>query len=91
MFISAQVWYDPRGVDTSRLLAVAMTSRHEKSAINGVPIAMENYGTLRSPTDDDRVNIIAEDELVSFIPCNGKTCFINEQFHFWLLSYSHKE
>ncbi len=36
----------------------------ERSAINGRIFPLEDYGTLRSPTDDDRVHILEDDELV---------------------------
>ena len=33
----------------------------ERSTINGGVIAMENYGTIGRPQDDDRVNILERD------------------------------
>lgn len=36
----------------------------EKSTINGGIIAMENYGAIGQPGDEDRVNILEQDELV---------------------------
>ena len=38
----------------------------ERGAINGNAVALDDYGTIpRSPTADDRVHILEEDELVS--------------------------
>jgi len=42
-----------------------MSRREEKNAINGRVIPMEDYGSLRKPASEDKVNIINGDELAS--------------------------
>lgn len=36
----------------------------ERRTINGGVIAMENYGAIGQPRDEDRLNILEQDELV---------------------------
>ena len=40
-------------------------AEEENKIINGRVFPMEDYGSLRGPSTDDRVNILQEDELVS--------------------------
>ena len=42
-----------------------MAANGEKNAINGRVIPMEDYGSIKPSAEDERVNILEEDELVS--------------------------
>ena len=37
----------------------------ERNRLNGHVIPMENYGSLKSPGDDETINFVEADELVS--------------------------
>ena len=39
----------------------------ERNRINGHVIPMENYGSLKSPVNDETVNFVDADELVSLL------------------------
>ncbi|KAK2151236.1 hypothetical protein LSH36_371g01017 [Paralvinella palmiformis] len=75
-----------------RVKSVTSSNMAEKSTINGGIIAMENYGAIGQPGDEDRVNILEQDELdedsstfevvrsipVRYDPTLDKGCYFND-------------
>lgn len=65
-----------------------MATGGEKNAINGRVIPMEDYGSIKNPISEDRVNILEEDELVRTYFMFGCTV-LSHLYFFWQYIHVH--